>query len=196
MLPTAYKVDTDAIALKVKQEFAAKEKARTCEEGTGEGGGCQTEKDSLSEQKITLEPANQQAPFFCPYFAGFFALFFVAAQRLSCACRILSRASALIARRFAFFFGAVLAIVLAGRPGPRFAGVAVDIKSALAFCSRPISASISATMFSSKAPPRSHQFYQIVSPVFPPWALLLLRRSAYARPPDGLVPAMAGKFAI
>jgi len=36
---TIYKVDTDAIALKVKQEFAAKEKAKTKSEAKGFGNG-------------------------------------------------------------------------------------------------------------------------------------------------------------
>jgi len=79
------------------------------------------------------------------------ALFLTAARRFNCACRIFSLDSVLSRR---FFFGAPAGcIVFAGRPGPRLVGAETSVKSALAFCSRNISASISETMSSSKMPP-------------------------------------------
>lgn len=83
-----------------------------------------------------------------PYFVDLLALFLFAAQRLSCAWRIFSRASALMVRRFVFA-GAVAA-ELVGRPGPRFAGVPMSINSILACRNRAISASICLTMLSLK----------------------------------------------
>jgi hypothetical protein len=93
------------------------------------------------------------------YFVNFFALFFAAAQRFNCPCRIFSRASALTVR-FALFFA--VAAAFTGRPGPRLAGVDTSINNALACWSRAICASISVTRFSIKVPP-SIQFYQSVT---------------------------------
>jgi hypothetical protein len=93
----------------------------------------------LDDQQVGEKADNRWGrrkggPYLCPNFSEFLALFRVAAQRLNCACRILSRASGLIVRRFGVF-GADIDVVLAVRLGPRFAGVAVVISSVLAFCS-------------------------------------------------------------
>jgi hypothetical protein len=92
--------------------------------------------------------------------AAFFAAFFVFAQRAFWAIAILARASALKLRTALVLLGN---LVPAGRPGFRFAVISVPLKSALACCSREISASISKTMsFVSMNPPLSRVTYELI----------------------------------
>ena len=57
-----YKVDTDAIAAKVKQEFAAKDKAKTAKKDAAETASQTTGKDSEEvRSSLTLNPTESLA---------------------------------------------------------------------------------------------------------------------------------------
>ena len=65
---TAYQVDVDAIGLKVKQEFAAKEKARLSKEPPTRKRAIQTNEESkgrIASAHLLRESATRWAPFSC-----------------------------------------------------------------------------------------------------------------------------------